>query len=105
MLLESRLDEETTLFVDVEPAAGFAKDDGDYDFHPDQILDNVVKVSSIVARRLADSANAMISEGKAPPSSLRLEFAIRVDGNSVVSLAPRPEWGHFRVTAEWRPRD
>lgn len=103
MLLESRLDADTTLFIDVEPTPGFAKDEGTLGFHPDQILDNVVKVSTLVAQMLASAGAATQGETAAAPTLVSLEFGIKVDGNAVVSLAARPDWAHFRIKTEWSP--
>lgn len=104
MLLASRLDEHTTLYIDTEVAGGFAKGDSDTDFHPDQVLDNVVKVASIVARRLADAAAHDTAGAQSPPSRLTLAFGIKVDGASVVSVSSDISHAHFQVTAEWAPR-
>lgn len=102
MLLHSHIDENTLLYIDVEAAQGFSKDEGRFDAHPDQILDSVVKVSTVVATKLAASARAAADIAKTPPSSLKLEFGIKVNGESVVMVAPRPDAAHFRVTAVWR---
>ena len=101
MLLHSQVDEDTLLYIDVEPSPGFSKDEGGFDAHPDQILDNVVKVSTVVATKLAASARAAADIAASPPSSLKLEFGIKVNGESVVVVASRPDFAHFRVTAEW----
>jgi hypothetical protein len=104
VLLASHIDDHTTLFIDTEVAGGFAKGDDDLGFHPDQILDNVVKVASLVARRLAETA-AQDSEGSTSSATrLSLSFGIKVDGNSVVSVASSASSAHFQVTAEWAPR-
>lgn len=104
MLIENRLDEETSVFIDVEIAGGFARGEDDYGFHPDNILDNVVKVSSLVAAKLADSAQAA-AEHHTKPSRLALEFGLKVDANSVVSIANNSQAAHFKVVAEWAPDD
>ncbi len=104
MFLQSQLDDETVLFIDVEPTQGFAKDEGTHDFHPNEVLDNVVKVSTVVAQRLADTASAAAAASEQPPARLRLEFGIKIDMNSVVALAPNPSGCHFKITAEWTPQ-
>lgn len=101
MLLHSHIDENTLLYIDVEPSPGFSKDEGEFDAHPDQILDSVVRVSTVVATKLARSAAEAAEIADSPPSSLRLEFGIKVNGESVVMVAPRPDFAHFRVVAEW----
>lgn len=103
MLLHSRIDDNTLLYIDVEPSPGFAKDEGDFDFSPDEILDRVVTVSTVVARKLAATASEAASMDAASPSSLRLEFGIKVNGESVVMVAPNPNAAHFKITAEWSP--
>jgi len=104
MLLQSRIDDDTVLFIDTEVTGAFGKGDDDLGFHPDAILDNVVKVSAHVARRLAEAAANATAGEDAPPSSLSLEFGIKVDSNSVVSVASDINRAHFRVRAEWTPR-
>ncbi|MCK6502659.1 hypothetical protein L6R53_04565 [Myxococcota bacterium] len=104
MLLASHIDDQTTLYIDTEVAGGFAKGDDDLGFHPDQVLDNVVKVASLVARRLAEAA-AHDSEGaQSTASRLSLSFGIKVDGAAVVSVASSASAAHFLVTAEWTPQ-
>ncbi len=104
MLLESHLNKDTILYIDVEPMQGFAKDEGTHDFHPDQVLENVVKVSTLVAQQLAETAAAASEGAHQTPSRLTLEFGIKVDLNAVVSLAPKPGESHFKITAEWAPK-
>ncbi|MCB9778386.1 MAG: hypothetical protein H6742_07480 [Alphaproteobacteria bacterium] len=103
MLIENRLDDETSVFIDVEIAGGFARGEDDYGFHPDQILNNVVKVSSLVASKLAESAQQTAEKHEAP-SRLTLEFGLKIDANSVVCIANNSQAAHFKVVAEWAPR-
>ena len=104
MLLESRLDEETFLYIDTDVTGGFVKGDDDLGFHPDQILDNVVKVAAIVASRLAEAGSHSTEGADAAPTRLSLAFGIKVDGSSVVSVASDISSAHFQVTAEWAPQ-
>lgn len=104
MLLPSHIDDNTVLYIDTEVAGGFAKGDDDLGFHPDQVLDNVVKVASLVARRLAETAAQEAAGGHPTPSRLTLSFGIKVDGASVVSVASNGASAHFQVTAEWAPQ-
>lgn len=104
MLLESRLDEDTLLYIDTDVTGGFSKGDDEMGFHPDQILDNVVKVAAVVASRLAEAGAHSTERSGAAPSRLSLAFGIKVDGSSVVSVASDISSAHFQVTAEWAPQ-
>lgn len=105
MLLQSNLDENTFLMVEVESTGNFAKGEGeDSPFHPDAILANVVRAATLVATKLSEAAQAASQDSVAPPARLKLSFGLKVDGGSVVSLASDASAAHFRVEAEWSPR-
>jgi len=104
VLLQSQLDDDTTIFIDTQVAAGFAKGSEDTDFHPDAVLDNVVKVAAAVARKMADAATEATAGATSPPAKLTLSFGIKVSGSSIVSVASDLNHAHFQVTAEWAPR-
>jgi hypothetical protein len=103
MLLEARIDPKTVVYIDAETAGGFAKGGDIEGFNEEQALDNVVRVATLVGRRLAETAG-LTSAGADGPTSLDLCFAVKIDGNSVVSIAKNPDGGQFRVTARWAPR-
>ena len=101
MLLEARM-EDTVVYIDAETAGGINKGDLAVSFEPDEILDNVVAVAGIFARKLSEAA-AQASVALPAPSNLTLRFGIRVDNNSVVSVARSPEGAQFQVTVAWTP--
>ncbi len=102
MLLESRLDENTTLLIDAEAMGGISKDDVDADFHPDDVFDHVVNTAAVVARKLAEAA-ARSTEAFPTPTGIDMRFGVRVDSNSVVSVSRNPSQAQFQITASWRP--
>ena len=100
MLLETRLDDGSKLFIDAESAGGFSKDSNLGDFHPDKALDNVVRVAAAVGKKLAGAARDAARTQPAP-EGLELSFGIKVDSAAVVSVGKTPEDGQFRITARW----
>lgn len=100
MLLESRLSDDTALFIDCETAGGFNKSDATSNFRPDDALRNVCKIAGDVAGELAASARAAAG-AKPAPGGLELEFSLKVDANACVSVARSPEGGQFKVRIRW----
>ena len=100
MLLESRLSDDTALFIDCETVGGFAKSDTAGDFHPDDAISHVCKLAGDVAMELARTT-AAAAKGKPSPAGLELEFAIKVDSKATVSVARNPNDGQFRVRVRW----
>ena len=75
MLLESRLNDDTTLFIDCETVGGFDKSStSDELFHPDEAIQNVCRIAGQVASELAASARAAAGT-KPAPAGLELEFS------------------------------
>ncbi len=105
MLLQSYIDDTTCLNIEVEATGDFHKNEDEGGaFHPDKVLDNVVQVAALVARRMSDAASDAAASSATPPSRLTLTFGIRVDGAAVVSLASDLSKAHFQVKAEWAPK-
>lgn len=105
MLLQSYIDESTCLNIEVEASGDFHKNDDEGSvFHPDKVLDNVVEVAALVARRMSDAASRAAASSDTPPSRLTLTFGIRVDAGAVVSLSSDISKAHFQVKAEWAPK-
>lgn len=105
MLLQSYIDENTCLHIEVESSGDFNKGSEESEaFHPDRVLDNVVAVAALVARRMSEAASKSAASSDTPPSRLELTFGIRVDGGAVVSLASDLNKAHFQVRAEWAPK-
>jgi hypothetical protein len=100
MLLESRLADDTALFIDCETVGGFNKSDTSDGFHPDDAIKNVCQIAGQVAAELASSARSAAG-AKPSPGSLELEFAVRVDSNATVSIARNSNDGQFKVTVRW----
>ena len=97
MLLQTRLDAETDLFIDCETSAGFDKDQTALDFHPDDATDHVVTIATGVVARLKDVARAAGDDAQ-----VEVSFSIKVDSNAVVAVARQPDAGQFRVTIRYR---
>jgi len=100
MLLESRLSDDTALFIDCETTGGFDKSDATSDFHPDDALRNVCRIAGQVAQELATAAQSAAGS-KPSPSGLQLEFSLKVDANSCVSVARSPSDGQFKIRVHW----
>lgn len=97
MLLESRIDDRTTILIDAEASAGIDKG-GSMSAHPDKVVPNGVTTVRAVAKAFADGLVGV--EGL--PPELELSFSLRVDSHAVVSLSRNPNEGQFRVTMRWR---
>ena len=100
MLLESRLSDDTALFIDCETVGGFDKSQNDLDFHPDQAIENVCRIAGSIAAELAAAARGAAST-KPSPAGLELEFSVKVDSQATVSVARSPDAGQFRVRVRW----
>jgi|GEM_PF-2202982 len=100
MLLESRLADDTPLFIDCETVGGFDKSDAGTDFHPDDAIKHVCTIAGQVANELAKAARAAAG-AKPSPGGLELEFAVKVDSKATVSVARNPNDGQFKVRVRW----
>ena len=98
MLLESRINERTTIIIDAETVGGIDKGGGVSSSHPDKALPSAMTLIRAVAETLGD---AVPREGKSPPDTMEVSFAVRVDSNGVVALAREVDAGQFRVTLRW----
>lgn len=101
MLIESRV-ENTTFYIDAEAASGIDKGMLVGDFHPDRCLENVVGLVGFAAQKLGEAAG-QASVGVFAPSRIEIRFGVRVDGNSVTSIARVSEEAQFQVMLEWCP--
>ena len=70
------------------------------DYHPDEALDHVVQIAAGVANQLAVAAAGVHT---AAPKPGELEFGIKIDSNSTVSIARSAATGQFRVRVRWTP--
>ena len=100
MLLESRLSDDTALFIDCETVGGFDKSDATSDFHPDDAIKNVCTIAGQVAAELASAARAAAGS-KPSPGGLELAFSVKVDSKACVSIARNAGDGQFKVTVRW----
>ena len=101
MLLESRLSNDTVLFIDCETVGGFDKSASSDDlFHPDEALRHVCRIAGQVASELAASAREAAGT-KPAPAGLELEFSVKVDSRATVSVARSPDAGQFKVRVRW----
>jgi hypothetical protein len=100
MLLECRVDEKTVIYIDAEASAGIDKGEGGDDFVPDKAIDNILRTTSAMAKRLSDLL-AQETFVVAPPSRLAIDFGVRVDSLASVCVSKTPEECQFRVSLEW----
>jgi hypothetical protein len=54
MLLECRVDDKTVIYIDAEASAGLDKGEGGSDFVPDKAIDNILRTTAGMAKRLSD---------------------------------------------------
>lgn len=92
MLLESRLADDTALFIDCETVAGFDKSDAASDFHPDDAVKHVCRIAWAIAAELAATARAAAGV-KPAPGGLELEFGIKIDSKAIVSISQNIDAG------------
>jgi hypothetical protein len=97
MLLESRIDDRTTIVIDAEAAGGIDKGALSVSGHPDRVVSNGISAIRALAKAFTEGF-----AGDGLPPEMDLTFALRVDSNAVVSLSRRPDEGQFRVTMRWR---
>ncbi len=100
MLLECRIDDKTIIFIDAEASAGLDKGEGGDDFVPEKAIDNILKTTAVMAKRLSDLL-AQESFMVSPPSRLAIDFGVRVDSLAAVSVSKTPEECQFRISLEW----
>ncbi len=98
MLLESRVNDRVTLLVDCENVGGVEKNALTSNAHPDKIIDGAIAIIRAAAERFGEGLSL---EGQPAPVVLEVEFGVKIDANAVVSVARRPEEGHFRVKLRW----
>lgn len=98
MLLESRLNEKLTLLIDCESLGGVEKAAVGSGSHPDKVMANVVSTVRATALELGNALDTSVPNA---PVMMEVEFAVRVDSNSIVSLARNANDGHFRIRLRW----
>ncbi len=97
MLLESRIDSNTIVYLECEQVGGFAKAASAVEFHPDDVIRNVISLSGTMANQLA-----LIMEGAPKHAAVELEFGVKVDSASMVSVSKSPSDGQFRMRIHWK---
>jgi hypothetical protein len=98
MLLESRINDRTTIIIDAETVGGIDKGGGVAFSHPDKALPNAMTLIRAVAETLGEG---IPSGTNTPPDTMEVTFAVRVDSNAIVSLARAVDAGQLRVTLRW----
>jgi len=94
VLIETNISSDRRILIDVEATGGVQKDDLD-PHHPDDIIPSAISLAEGVIKQLANIAK------KDGVSKLSVTFGVRVDGNSMVSIARSPERGQLKISAEW----
>lgn len=100
MLVVSRLDENTALYIDAEVVGGVDKSEMETFFHPDDTLDDVVALASGIGSRLAEAAQ-QIGDDVTAPSSFEVEFSLKVDSNATIAVARNLSVGQFKFRVVW----
>jgi Trypsin-co-occurring domain 1 len=101
MVIESKIDGNTRIYIDTEALGGFDKDASRTGGNPDEVIDNVVHISSTVARKLADAA--LLNASVAPaPAHLEVEFSLKVDDQGFVFVSRSFQEGQFKVRLTWQ---
>lgn len=101
MLIESRL-ESGVVYIDAEAAGGIDKSVLTGEFDPDRALENVVGLVGTISGKLSEAAG-QASVAMMAPSRVEIRFGVKVDANSVVSVARNARDGQFQVMVEWVP--
>ena len=97
MLLQTRLDDSTDLFIDCETSGGFDKDQSALDFHPDDAADHVVAIATRVVARLQD-----VSKAAGDGAEVDVTFGVKIDSNAVVCVARDPSAAQFQIRVRYR---
>lgn len=98
MLLECRVGEGSFIVLDAESTGGIDKSVTKIVSHPDQVVGQTLDA----IRAIAGSFGAGVGDSAERPSTLEVQFGVRVDSNATVTVAKTPEQGQFRVTLRWR---
>jgi hypothetical protein len=98
MLLECKVHERGMLVLDAETVGGIDKSVMSTTSHPDVVVEHAVEMIRSVANSFGEALSRELGD---PPSEMSVQFAIKVDSNSVVQVARRLEDGQFRVTLRW----
>ncbi len=101
MLIESRL-ESGVVYIDAEAAGGIDKSVLTGEFDPDRALENVVGLVGTISGKLSEAAG-QASVAMMAPSRVEIRFGVKVDANSVVSVARNARDGQFQIMVEWVP--
>ena len=101
MLIESKLDG-AVLYIDAEASSGIDKSSVGSEFEAELALENVVTLVGRVTQKLAEAA-AATSVAMVVPSEFEIKFGVRLDGNSIVSVARVSEEAQFQVRVRWCP--
>lgn len=91
---ESKLGEDVYVFIDSESSGAFAKNEVETGMQPDKAFENMLKITSNVAKAFGDGMNAMLPLG----GQATLNFGIKCEPNGNVMVATSPGSGQFSVT-------
>lgn len=98
MLLESRLNDKTTLLIDCESVGGIDKNAPGGNAQPDRVMEYAVELIKNTASHIGHGISV---EQLPAPVMMEIEFGIRIDSNAVVALAQNPNSGQIRVRMRW----
>lgn len=99
MLLETRLNERTTLVIDAEAVGGIDKNALSVNSHPDKVMGAAMAAIRGIAENLGEAG---LVDATTPPSEMEVKFTVRVDSNATVSIARSPDQGQLQVTLRWQ---
>lgn len=99
MLLESRINDRSTLTIDAESVGGIDKGGTSVQSHPDKLLPNLLVAIQGVAENIGEAFDV---DTAYPPAEMEVSFTLRMDSNSIVSVARSAEAGQFKVTLRWK---
>ena len=98
MLLESRVNEKVMLLIDCESAGGVDKNSVGGGALPDDAFNSTIKIIQAAAETLGAGLSLA---GTPAPVTMEVKFGVKIDANSIVSLARTPNDAHFQVTLRW----
>src|SRR5688572_18111603 len=91
---EAKLAEDLFVFIDSESSGAFAKNEADTGMVPAQAFENMLKITTNVAKAFGDGMNAMLPLG----GTASLNFGDKCEPNGNVMVASAPGSGQFSVT-------
>jgi len=99
LFYETKLDDNTWIFLDTESSGAFAKNDLESTMTPAAAIQNSLDLALNMGRALSNKLAVDID----PRMAFDFEFAVKADAQGNVMVATNPGGGQFKVTLRWTP--